>query len=239
MGLYRRMLGGKIAEYYKLNGNALGSLGANLTETSITYSTGKIGSAAVLNGTSSYLSTSGKLNNSSSGSISAWFNVSVFQTAMRIFGYGGVGANAIFSLETRDIGGGVWRLAFTYRDDAGANLAIFRGSTTLSTSTWYHAIWSGNGSSYTLYLNGVAETLTSISGSNHGKWINTVTATSGQTTVGALTNNSTIMNLWRGSLDEVGIWSSPLDSTEISQLYNGGNGLSYPFGTGMFQFFLQ
>lgn len=32
-----------------------------------------------------------------------------------------------------------------------------------------------------------------------------------------------------GSMDEVGIWNRALTSTEISQLYNSGTGLTYPF----------
>jgi hypothetical protein len=32
-----------------------------------------------------------------------------------------------------------------------------------------------------------------------------------------------------GEIDEVGIWSRALTSGEISDLYNSGSGLSYPF----------
>jgi hypothetical protein len=31
--------------------------------------------------------------------------------------------------------------------------------------------------------------------------------------------------------DETGVWSRKLSSTEINQLYNGGAGLQYPFGS--------
>jgi hypothetical protein len=34
---------------------------------------------------------------------------------------------------------------------------------------------------------------------------------------------------WDGVIDEVGIWKRKLTSGEITQLYNGGAGLSYPF----------
>ncbi len=33
-----------------------------------------------------------------------------------------------------------------------------------------------------------------------------------------------------GILDEIGIWNKALTTSEVSQLYNSGNGLSYPFG---------
>jgi hypothetical protein len=32
-----------------------------------------------------------------------------------------------------------------------------------------------------------------------------------------------------GQIDEVGIWSRALSSTEVTKLYNGGAGLQYPF----------
>jgi len=35
-----------------------------------------------------------------------------------------------------------------------------------------------------------------------------------------------------GLIDEVGIWSRALNSTEVSELYNSGSGLAYPFTTG-------
>jgi hypothetical protein len=36
-------------------------------------------------------------------------------------------------------------------------------------------------------------------------------------------------NYYDGLIDEIGIWSRVLTSGEISELYNGGSGLSYPF----------
>jgi hypothetical protein len=38
-------------------------------------------------------------------------------------------------------------------------------------------------------------------------------------------------NWWKGNVDEVAVWDGKtLDSSEISQLYNSGSGLQYPFG---------
>lgn len=38
-------------------------------------------------------------------------------------------------------------------------------------------------------------------------------------------------NGMNGSLDEVGIWNRALSASEVSQLYNGGAGLQYPFSS--------
>ena len=35
-----------------------------------------------------------------------------------------------------------------------------------------------------------------------------------------------------GTLDEVAIWNKELTAAEVSELYNSGNGLAYPFTTG-------
>lgn len=65
------------------------------------------------------------------------------------------------------------------------------------------------------------------------------------TTLGATLHNSTQpfrlgssgdagspTGFFDGVLDEVAIWSRVVSSTEVSQLYNSGNGLAYPFGEG-------
>jgi len=43
----------------------------------------------------------------------------------------------------------------------------------------------------------------------------------------AIGSNSTVQH-WKGNLDELGIWTRALTTTEVAQLYNGGAGLPYP-----------
>jgi hypothetical protein len=38
-------------------------------------------------------------------------------------------------------------------------------------------------------------------------------------------------NPWYGLIDEVGIWKRVLTPTEIAQIYNSGNGITYPFSS--------
>lgn len=42
----------------------------------------------------------------------------------------------------------------------------------------------------------------------------------------------TSSNVWYGLIDAVGIWSRKLSTAEITELYNSGTGLEYPFGGG-------
>lgn len=83
-------------------------------------------------------------------------------------------------------------------------------STSFQNNTWYHVVFIKNGTTYTLYLNGVLD---------------------GTTTVGASANytqNAAIRfgsigggnEVFKGSLDDYGIWNRALTSTEISGLQN-------------------
>ena len=40
-------------------------------------------------------------------------------------------------------------------------------------------------------------------------------------------NTNTVWNLWKGQIDEVGVWKQALSASEIATLYNSGNGLAY------------
>lgn len=47
--------------------------------------------------------------------------------------------------------------------------------------------------------------------------------------IGAFVSGGLFQRQWNGRLDETGIRSRILTTTEITQLYNSGNGLAYPF----------
>lgn len=63
------------------------------------------------------------------------------------------------------------------------------------------------------------------------------TASRGGTIDGATTGTGTFQlgarntAYWNGYIDEVAIWSRAISSSEVSQLYNSGTGLFYPFPT--------
>ena len=104
-------------------------------------------------------------------------------------------------------------LAGAYSDES-----VSLGS--LSTATWYHIVYVYDASAGTLavYLNNSLAgthtgTPTSIFNGNADFWI-----ANGQ-------------GFQDGLLDEIGVWSKALDTTEISQLYNSGAALAYPFST--------
>lgn len=103
----------------------------------------------------------------------------------------------------------------------------FSANTALSNDTWYHFAATYDGTTMILYLNGSSDGSLSYSG--------TFAGSNQLTLLGAQDTGPNAANGLNGALDEVGVWSRALDSSEISQLYNGGAGLAYPF-TGFWQF---
>jgi hypothetical protein len=91
---------------------------------------------------------------------------------------------------------------------------------TLGTSNWYHAVITFNGSTILGYLDGVERANFASTGGSGGD------PTSGFS-IGSNIYDSTQQS---GSeyVDEVGVWSRALTSSEVTDLYNGGAGLAYP-----------
>lgn len=118
-----------------------------------------------------------------------------------------------------------------YRNVAGTRSLYFAGAGSsesgisitgdLALDTWYHAVItydSGTGL-ITAYLNGVRV----------GTATNSTTGTfTPRTVIGGAT---TSVELWKGLVDEVGVWSRALTYTEVSQLWNSGNAVQYNFST--------
>ena len=85
--------------------------------------------------------------------------------------------------------------------------------------TWYHVVmvFDDSANNMYMYIDNVKQseetTVNQISQENNPVWI------------GAHYNGELYLN---AIVDEVGIWSRALSSTEVSDLYNSGSGLTYP-----------
>ena len=100
------------------------------------------------------------------------------------------------------------------------------GGTTLTTGVWYMATLTYDGANIRLYLNGSSDAAAvALTG-------NTRTSTDALY-IGAQGGNT----FFDGIIDEVGAWSRELSSTEVTALYNSGNGNQYPFTTSSSAFF--
>jgi len=83
------------------------------------------------------------------------------------------------------------------------------GSTTLSLNTWHQTVWTWNGSSSILYLNGNQDSLRTYSSASSG---------TGVITLGQHTPNT--FNNWNGNIGNVKIYNRALIASEIQQNYN-------------------
>jgi peptidoglycan/xylan/chitin deacetylase (PgdA/CDA1 family) len=109
-----------------------------------------------------------------------------------------------------------------------SNIKFWRRSSGVSTTftgvvpapgTWFQWVLVDNPSAQTttLYINGVSV------GTNANA---TTDSTAGTLEVGGYAGTS---SLFKGLIDEVGVWNRALSAAEVNTLYNGGAGRQYPF----------
>lgn len=210
--------------YWKMDessGNAADSVGSNTAvNTNVTYGTGKINNGAIFTSNNKRFTCGTGIAPSTALSISFWFNpqsnnltnlgpVFVFK------GNDGVDFGS-FLMD----GDSNNRVRFGCIAAHATPTIVYGYSPTITVNNnWYHCVGVYNGSNITVYMNGVAGTPQSYSNGIDTYTINTYLGN---------TNSTRTFN---GYLDEVGMWSRALTSTEVTTLYNGGNGLQYPFTT--------
>jgi len=116
-----------------------------------------------------------------------------------------------------------------FRNSSGTNYDIvFSG---LVQSTWNHFVMTYDGSTLTLYHNGISVGTQSASGN--------ITTTTETLYIGNLLFQTTNFNL-NGQMDDVALWSKSLTANEVTTLYNGcsmdltasGLELAYEFNQG-------
>ena len=196
------------------NGTAIGGL---------TYSTGKINQAFQFNGTNSLVSLpTNSMKFTGDFSYSLWFNIaSIGGYQILISNYRNAGGDFGNYLIINPSGKlEFWGLANSTPSFSMAN------TTSLNTNTWYHVSVTKSASSVKMYVNGVLDRTTSPG-------VPMVYFSTMYPSIGSLYK-------WNGSLsdyfmsngskiDAVGIWNKELTASEITSLYNSGNGKQYPF----------
>ena len=209
-----------LISYYKLDGNSNDAHGSNNgTDTSMSYSAGKINNAGSFNGSSSYINLPSDISKIFEGTknytLSFWIKSSRQSDSDFIF-------NSITSTSSQ----------YNYRnlmvfynnnkiqigryDNSSADVVVPTSSFTIG--TWYYITITYDGSYLKVYVNGsydnqVASTKSASSG--------------GYANIGSLIQGGLRQTYYSGLIDEVGIWSRALTSDEITKLYNSGAGLAY------------
>lgn len=230
-------LASSVVSYWKFDAsNSNDSVGSNNgTDHTITYSSanGKLNIGAGFNGTASYINmgdvfarfaTTGLRVNTNALTYSVW----VKQTSA------GVNRQIFQARQVAGMGGGVdlflttantFQLRFTSSVDGTQN--VFTSSGTLTDTTSFHNIvlvYDGSATA-SVYLDGVV--ITGLSGVTRTKtW--SLTSAQANLDVGAFGSFASV-NFWPGAMDEIGVWSRAVTTTEIQQLWSYNGARQYPF----------
>jgi len=214
----------QLVAYYKLDessGNAADSWGSNtLTNTSVTYSAGKINNGSVFSGSSSYLTASAKVTPIGAKTVAFWMktsDASTFQIMLANLGDGNTEYG--FTTYTNN------NIGFEVTQASGTKVcSLVTTGVTVDDGSWHHYVFTWDGTTdadkVIVYVDGVSNNTATANNTE------TVTPTA-NLRLGA--NPVTGGNEFTGSLDEVGIWSRALTSTEVTRLYNNDSGAQYPF----------
>lgn len=216
--------------YWKLDessGNASDATGNGKTLTntgSSTFTSGKINNGTSLSGSGQYFTRSSEAYFQITGALTISFWCKSSKT----------GAQSVVSKGNNSFSGSYeymvfWQNGkFSFQTYGGGSPYTVTTDTSLSINTWYHVVvtrsGSGSGDTVKIYVNGSSVSLTNVFGTDPSK----VGTSSFPLNIGNYNNDTT--SLFEGMIDEVGIWTRELTSGEVTQLYNSGNGLSYPFG---------
>jgi Concanavalin A-like lectin/glucanases superfamily len=212
-----------LAAYWKLDDLTGADSTANSNTITFTGSpssvAGRIINGVSFNGTSQYgtAPSSASLLASSAWSISAWVYIpspTTMGTYSCILQFGS-GLYVYYILQIQYYSG-THRLMYGNRNSIIADNLGYA----LSASTWYHCAATYDGTTARGYLNG------SSTGSH------AISPYSGGTPALSMGSYGTA-NLFPGTIDEVGVWSRMLTSTEVTTLYASGAGYPYSsFGGG-------
>lgn len=210
-----------LTAYYKFNSNANDSVGSNngteVNTPTYTSGNGSLGNCMSLASASSQYVT---LPNAvfpwgtNTVTINFWSNVAT--TA---------GINQAVFMVARTGQGAMIYMSFGVWDWAKPNV-VSTNYTWAGDSTWHMWTFVADGSGMRYYLDGNSTPV--ATNANTANFVDPIGDT---IPVGAYRSGGTIQSGWylNGKIQAMGIWSRALSTSEISQLYNSGSGLQYPF----------
>lgn len=216
-----------IISYYKCSSDATDELGTNngTNNGTVTYSSGngKIGNGAGIDGASPL-----------ANYVSLGTGASLVPTAITINGWGKYVTPA-------EIWGALYHKYRTTGDEhhlimvsnttnkvfwlvsATTDLVVVAGNATLSSGTYYM---------FTMTYDSTDGLKTYINASDDGTVVangNLKTGTQNNVYIGGDVAGSNNGRPWASAFDEFGIWNRALTASEITELFNSGAGLQYPF----------
>lgn len=204
-----------LISYWELEDNSDSEGSNNINNTVSSSDTGKLGNAYDYDGNDDFsdIPDDATLDLSSSISISFWFNSDNQKHGYIVAKYGSYMCQ--MSNTSGNVQCGFWI-------SSNWNPWVESGNT--AASTWHHLVFTydkdaGGVEQVKLYLNGAEVDTAEL-------------ATTWDTTDNPLyfgNRNTDLARDFDGVLDEVGIWNIALNASQVTVLYNGGNGLEHPF----------
>ncbi len=191
---------------------------------------GVIGTSFTFDGINDYLQTaSNDLCPVENHSISAWIKrngdgTSLSSSIMAKY-WSLVGYRCYwFALISRDYDSYPNALYFNYWDSSNLETPVYYSpETDIWTGHWRHVVVTRSGADIKLYVDG--NLVVSATGGNGMMQEQTQTV---KNCIGAVSKSNTIPDKFANfTFDQVGVWNKALTATEISLLYNSGNGLPY------------
>jgi len=101
------------------------------------------------------------------------------------------------------------------------------GSSSVLDNKWHHVVAISNGSVWTMYVDGVSQTVTATNGTNVGNWFSDVSGRD-RVTIGAQYNGATPAYSFKGIIDDVRIYNRVLSASEVAALYKLGLATAAP-----------
>jgi len=218
------ILEGRVA-YYKLDGDSTDEVADNDgTDTDINYSTGKINTGGVFNGSTSKIAiTDTEALKPDAFTVSAWVKTSAILgvTGIIFQSYSQNTNRAGFFLGIETSGVGVILVAKNTGLVEGTDWDAGRSTTIINDGEWHHIVGTYDGSSIKLYIDDVLEETTTWTGLSY--------AGNNYIEIGSRNNAGSSSPTFDGDIDELCVWNRALTTDEISELYNADAGKQYPF----------
>ena len=181
---------------------------------------GKISQGAGFNGSTSKITIGTAIAMPTNLSISAWVKTVGGVTQVIFSDMNAAGTVGwFFFIDANNKIGFEW-------DSASGNYRQYITDSGISANTWTFVTVTQSGTDAPIfYVDGSS----SASSLNASAGANTKPTTGQGSSLGVMLITTPQM-YFNGAMDEVGLWSKILTSTEITELYNSGSGLAYPFG---------
>jgi hypothetical protein len=217
-----------LIEYYTMNGNSSDAVGSNNgSDTSITYNSGNgiVPQGAGFNGSSSKIDLSNQTSGTGDYSWAFWMKTT--QTAQSFPWAQRDGTSPPYGqwfFSINNTGTDDHKVSFFDYDGAGGAGSGFdfasSGTPSVNDGNWHYIVFTKTGTTGLLYIDGVLNV--SPTAAKNVSYAGGMVGSVGY-------NRRDVSQFYGGALDEMGIWTRVLSPTEITELYNGGAGLTYPF----------